>query len=310
MSSVRNLEYGGQPVWQRAAQSKLRNLPWQGSAWQQQLRAGEPLRDLIILDGHAHIGEYANFYMNEPGAGSMVAVMDRIGMQAAIVSANASISSNNDYGNQMVLQAVRAYPGRFLGYVVANPWETEEMEATLNHYLDQPGMVAIKLHPELHDDYPMRGPRYAPMWAVAAERRVPVLFHTYFGGDTLEDIADLAGKYPSVPLLVGHSLQDKSLDAMVELANSFPNVYVDLSVPEIFGITEFFYTALDDIEKLIFGTDFPWGNCHFRVGAVIYSRIPEQAKRKVLGENMASLLGISLESLVAAAKARPGPGEK
>jgi len=150
MSSVRNLEYGGQPVWQRAAQSKLRNLPWQGSAWQQQLRAGEPLRDLIILDGHAHIGEYANFYMNEPGAGSMVAVMDRIGMQAAIVSANASISSNNDYGNQMVLQAVRAYPGRFLGYVVANPWETEEMEATLNHYLDQPGMVAIKLHPELH----------------------------------------------------------------------------------------------------------------------------------------------------------------
>ncbi len=309
MSSVRNLVYKGQPVWQRAAQSKLRNLPWQESAWQQQLRAGEPLRDITILDGHAHIGEYANFYMNEPGAGSMVAVMDRIGMQAAIVSANASISSNNDYGNQMVLQAVRAYPGRFLGYVVANPWETEEMEATLNHYLDQPGMVAIKLHPELHDDYPMRGPRYAPMWAVAAERRVPVLFHTYFGGDTLEDIAELAGKYPNVPLLVGHSLQDKSLDAMAEMANSFPNVYVDLSVPEIFGITEFFYTALDDIGKLIFGTDFPWGNCHFRVGAVIYSRIPEQAKRKVLGENMASLLGISLESLVAAAQTAPAPGE-
>lgn len=309
MSSVRNLVYKGQPVWQRAAQSKLRNLPWQGSAWQQQLRAGEPLRDITILDGHAHIGEYANFYMNEPGAGSMVAVMDRIGMQAAIVSANASISSNNDYGNQMVLQAVHAYPGQFLGYVVANPWETEEMEATLNHYLDQPGMVAIKLHPELHDDYPIRGPRYAPMWAVAAERRVPVLFHTYFGGDTLEDIAELAGKYPNVPLLVGHSLQDKSLDAMAEMANSFPNVYVDLSVPEIFGITEFFYTALDDIGKLIFGTDFPWGNCHFRVGAVIYSRIPEQAKRKVLGENMASLLGISLELLVAAAQTAPAPGE-
>lgn len=310
MSSVRNLEYKGQPVWQRAAQSWLRNLPWQESAWQQQLRAGEPLQDIIILDGHAHIGEYANFYMNEPGAGLMVAVMDRIGMQAAIVSANASISSNNDYGNQMVLQAVRAYPGRFLGYVVANPWETEEMEATLNHYLDQPGMVAIKLHPELHDDYPMRGPRYAPMWAVAAERGVPVLFHTYFGGDTLEDIAELARIYPTVPLLVGHSLQDKSLDAMVELANSFPNVYIDLSVPEIFGITEFFYTALDDIGKLIFGTDFPWGNCHFRVGAVIYARIPEQAKRQVLGENMAALLGIPLESLVAAAKTSPGPGEK
>lgn len=302
MSSVRNLEATGRPVWQRARQSGLRQLPWQASTWQQQLRAGEPLRDVIILDGHAHIGEYANFYMNMPDAASMVSVMDRIGMQAAIVSANASISSNNEYGNEMVLQAVRAFPGRILGYVVANPWETEDMERTLNHYLDQPGFVAIKIHPELHDDCPMRGPRYAPMWVVAAERRVPVLFHTYFGGDTLEDIANLAIQYPTVPLLVGHALQDKSLDAMVELANSLPNIYIDLSVPEIFGLTEFFYAALDDLGKLIFGTDFPWGNCHFRVGAVIYARIPEEAKRKVLGENMASLLGISLESLVAASQ--------
>lgn len=302
MSSVRNLETTGQPIWQRARQSDLRRLPWQVSTWQQQLRAGEPLQEIIILDGHAHIGEYANFYMNTPDAAAMVAVMDRIGMHAAIISANASISSNNEYGNEMVLQALRAFPGRFLGYVVANPWETEAMERTLHHYLDQPGFVAIKIHPELHDDYPMRGPRYAPMWAVAAERRVPVLFHTYFGGDTLEDIASLATQHPSVPLLVGHALQDKSLDAMVELANSLPNIYIDLSVPEIYGLTEFFYSALDDIGKLIFGTDFPWGNCHFRVGAVIYARIPEEAKRKVLGENMASLLGISLESLVAGSR--------
>jgi predicted TIM-barrel fold metal-dependent hydrolase len=146
------------------------------------------------------------------------------------------------------------------------------------------------------------------MWAVAAARGVPVLFHTYFGGDCLEDIVDLARKYPTVPLLVGHALQDKSLDAMVELANGLPNVYIDLSVPEIYGLTEFFYSALDDIRKLIFGSDFPWGNCHFRVGAVIYARIPEQAKRKILGENMASLLGISLESLVVAAHAGRSEG--
>ena len=172
------------------------------------------------------------------------------------------------------------------------------LDAAMNRYLDEPGMVAIKLHPELHDDYPLLGPRYEPMWAAASERHVPVLFHTYLGGDTLQDIAHLAENYPQVPLLVGHELQDKSLDAMAELANSFPNIFVDLSVPEIYGVTEFFYEALDDIHKLIFGTDFPWGNCHFRVGAVIYARIPEEAKRQVLGENMASLLGISLQGLV------------
>jgi len=305
MSSGRRLDYKGLPIWQRASQRKLRDRPWEPCAWQEQLRRGEPLRDIIILDGHAHLGPWYGFFINQPDAGSLVEVMDRIGMQAAVVSANAALSSDPEYGNQMVLQAVRNYPGRILGYVVANPHYAEELEASLNRYLDEPGMVGIKLHPESHDDYPLLGPRYEPVWAVAAERRVPVLFHTYFGSDSPEDIAQLALKHPEVPLLVGHMLQDKSLEAMAELANTFPNVYVDLSVPETFGVTEFFVEALDDIRKLIFGTDFPWGNCHFRVGAVIYARIPEEAKRKILGENMAELLGISLESLVEQSSAPP-----
>jgi len=81
---------------------------------------------------------------------------------------------------------------------------------------------------------------------------------------------------------------------MAELANRYPNVYVDLSVPELFGVTEFFVEALDDLSKLIFGTDFPWGNCHFRVAAVVYARISVEAKRMILGENGAKLFGIPL----------------
>jgi predicted TIM-barrel fold metal-dependent hydrolase len=293
MSSVRGFAYEGQPIWQRVPRQTLRSRPWGLCAWQQQLRRGEPVQDLFILDAHAHLGEYPGFFINKPDAASMVEVMDRIGMQTAIVSANAALRSDPEYGNRMVREAVRAHPGRILGYVVANPHYAEEMEASLNRYLDEPGMVAIKLHPECHDDYPLHGPRYDPVWAVAAERRVPVLFHTYFGGDSPEEIARLAEKHTSVPLLVGHMLQDKSLEAMAELANSFPNIYVDLSVPEVFGVTEFFSEALDDLRKLVFATDFPWGNGHFRVAAVIYARIPEDAKRKILGENGAELFGIS-----------------
>jgi uncharacterized protein len=298
MSSIKGWEYRGVPIWQRASQRALRERSWESCPWQEQIRRGERLRDIVILDGHAHLGEYPGFFINQGDAAGMVGVMDRIGMQAAIISANAAMRSDQDYGNETVLRAVRDYPGRFLGYVVANPYYAEEMEASLNYYLDQPGMVAIKFHPELHDDYPMLGPRYEPAWKVATERRVPVLFHTYFGGDTLNDVVQLAERYPQVPLLVGHMLQDKSLEAMAELANTYPNVYVDLSVPETFGVTEFFVEALDDIRKLLFGTDFPWGNGHFRVGAVIHARIPEAAKRRIMGENMAELLGISLQSLV------------
>lgn len=295
MSSVRGLETTGEPIWKRVPRDMMRNRAWEPSPWQQQLRRGEPLTGLDVIDGHAHLGGYPNFYMNRPDAGSMVEVMDRIGMKAAVVSANATLRSDPEYGNRMTLQAIRDFPGRILGYVTANPHYTDSMEEMLNRYLNEPGVVGIKLHPETHDDYPMIGPRYEPMWAVAAERRVPVLFHTYFGGDSIEDIAWLAQKYPEVPLLVGHMLQDKSLDAMVELANTFPNIYIDLSVPESFGVTEFFVEALENLQKLIFGTDFPWGNCHFRVGAVVYARISDDAKRQVLGQNAAALFKIPLE---------------
>jgi len=298
MSSIRGLVYHGIPIWQRVSQSKLRDLPWQWDEWQEQLRTGVPLRDLLILDAHAHLGEYANFFINHPTANGMVQVMDRIGIQAAVISSNPAISSDPDYGNKSTLQAIREYPGRFLGYVVADPWYTEELEKMLNHYLDEPSFVGIKLHPELHDDYSMIGPRYEPVWAIASERQVPVLFHTYFGGDSLEDIAFLAAKYPRVPMLVGHELQDKSFDAMAELANSFSNIYVDLSAPEIYSLTEFFVEALDDIRKLLFATDFPWGNCHFRVGAVVYARISKEAKRKILGENLVELFGLNPKELI------------
>jgi len=296
MSSVRGLNDQGLPIWQRASQRGLRELPWEWGEWQEQLRNGQPLRDVLIIDAHAHLGEYSAFYINDPGAEGMIEVMDRIGMQAAVISSNPAISADPEYGNFLTLQTVLKYPGRFLGYVVANPWYVENLEATLNHYLDQPGMVGIKLHPELHDDYPMIGPRYEPVWAVASQRSVPVLFHTYFGGDTLEDIANLAAKYPRVPLLTGHELQDKNFDAMAELANSFPNIYIDLSAPEHYGLTEFFVSALDDIRRLLFATDFPWGNCHFRVGAVMYARISQDAKRRILGENLAELLGLTRAS--------------
>jgi hypothetical protein len=297
MSVVRGLDYKGTPVWQRAPQCVLRERPWTHCAWQEQLRRGEPLRDIVVIDAHAHLGYSVRFHINKPDAASMVQVMDRIGVQATLVTANPSLRAEPEFGNQLVLQAVRKFPGRLLGYVTANPFYTEDLAETLNRYLDEPGMIGIKLHPELHDDYPLLGPRYEPMWAVAATRRVPILFHTYFGGDRPEDIAQVAAKYPTVPLLVGHALQDKSFEAMVELANAFPNVYVDMTVPEISGVTEFFVETLNDIRKLIFGSDFPPGNCHFRLGAIVYARISEQAKRRILGENMAELLGISPASL-------------
>jgi hypothetical protein len=294
MSSIRGFKDTGLPIWKRISRAKIKDKPWQNTVWQQQLRNGKPLEDLLVIDGHAHLGEYPGFYINKPDAASMIQVMDRIGVEAAVISSNAAIRSNPIYGNDQTRKAVEAFPGRLYGYFVANPYYVEDYVETMEEYLDLEGFVGVKLHPELHDDYPLRGPRYEPMWELASKRKIPVLFHTYFDGDSPEDIGWLADRYPRVPLLVGHMLQDKSLEAMAELANTFSNIYVDLTVPETFGVVEFFVEALDHIEQIIFGTDFPWGNCHFRVGAVIYARISDEETRKIMGLNALDLFGIHI----------------
>ena len=53
-------------------------------------------------------------------------------------------------------------------------------------------------------------------------------------------------------------------------------------------------SANEFLRKLIFSADIPWGNGNFRVAAVVYARISEEAKRQILGENGAKLFKIDL----------------
>ncbi|MEV0630882.1 amidohydrolase family protein [Nonomuraea wenchangensis] len=248
----------------------------------------------LIVDAHCHLGAFRNFHIPDHDIDGMIRAMDLLGVDVAVVAAHAGISADYRYGNDQVMEAATRHPGRVLGYCCVNPNYPAQVAAELERCFAHPAFRGIKLHPELHGDYPLDGPAYAPVWEFAAEHRVPVLSHSYFAGDALAVFTTIADRYPQVPLLLGHAGLDYGLDRVVAAVAERPNIHLDLTGPLSWeGVVEFL-TREVGAERLVFGSDIPFMNAALQLGGLVYAQVDDAAKRLILGGNAAPLFGLKI----------------
>jgi hypothetical protein len=251
-----------------------------------------PPTEVFVLDAHCHLGYFRNFHIPDNDAAQIVSCFDRLGIDAGVVAAHAGISSDFRLGNDQVLEAIDQHPGRIYGYCCINPNYPEAVSNELERCFQSSSMRGIKLHPELHDDYPLDGPGYGPVWEFANARGIPVLVHSYFAGDPLQVFAEIAEKYQAAQLLLGHSGLDLGVPKVIELVRRVPNVFLDLTGPATWdGLVEFLTTAVG-ADRIVFGSDIPFVNAALQLGGCAFARISDEARRLILGENAASLFGI------------------
>lgn len=251
----------------------------------------------LIVDAHCHLGPFRNFHIPGNDIDSMVRTLDALGIDLAVIAAHAGISSDYRLGNDQVIEAARRYPERVIGYCCINPNYPEQVAGELARCFANPSFRGIKLHPELHGNYPLDGPNYRPVWEFAAERGVPVLSHSYFGGDGLDTFMRIARDYPGAPLLLGHSGLDFGIQRTVEAVAGQPNVMLDLAGPLTWdGIVEELVAELGP-ERLVFGSDVPFMNAALQLGGCVLARIDREAKEAILGRNAAKLFGIDMTGL-------------
>ena len=134
----------------------------------------------LVIDAHCHLGAYFNFHIPDNEAEGMVSVMDRLGIKTACISPHVGITPDFKLGNDMALEAVKKYPGRFFAYITLNPNYPEDIPAEIERCY-QNGMRGFKIHPSLHG-YPADGANLKQMWEFANEKSLPVLAHSW-GGD-------------------------------------------------------------------------------------------------------------------------------
>jgi predicted TIM-barrel fold metal-dependent hydrolase len=155
--------------------------------------------------------------------------------------------------NDRTLAHAASAPGEFLPFVRLDLDEGPVEEAT--RCLDL-GAQGIKLHPRAQRFLP-DDPRLEPVFALAAERRVPVLIH---GGRGLPPIADSLGRlldrHEPPALIVAHA----GIVDLAAMARNFAGragVFFDTSVWSPLDLLDLY--RLVPPEQVVYASDYPYG---------------------------------------------------
>ncbi|MCL2527543.1 MAG: amidohydrolase family protein [Defluviitaleaceae bacterium] len=254
-------------------------------------KAGKPLTGLEVIDAHAHIGNVNIFNNPRNMAEDMIANMDALGVASACISALAAIQGDYKRGNDITIDAVTRYPGRFHGFVVINPSYTDDIVHELERCLKVDDMRGIKIHPAGHGFMPDHK-YYNAVYETADKYSLPVLIHTW-GSMDVAAVGNIAPRYPNANLIMGHSGADsRGMEAAIDLVNKYDNVYGDLAISLAYeGNVEWFVKEIG-AEKVLYGTDMPFFSPSPNLGRVAMADISDAEKKNVLGLNIKKLLRV------------------
>lgn len=245
----------------------------------------------LVIDSHTHMGPYFNFHIPNNDAGGMMEVMDRLGIKMAWTSPHVGITPDFRMGNDMAAQAMQDYPGRFCGYITINGNYPDDLSQEIERCYKM-GMRGFKIHPSLHS-YPANGENLRPMWEYANEKGLPVLSHTWAGDGTCSPgiLGKLAEEYPNVPVILGHSGGTLTgYDEAVAAAKGRENVFLETcGSGVVYGMVEKFVREVG-ADRILFGSDMPFVNANAQIGKILYAKISDHHKRRILGLNMAGIM--------------------
>ncbi|MFP4026288.1 MAG: amidohydrolase family protein [Candidatus Brocadiia bacterium] len=246
-------------------------------------REGKPLKDVPVLDVHAHIGGMAGW--NPPPLKDQVAEMDRLGIDTAVVSSCLALTGAIQRGNDEVIEAHRRFPDQILGYCHVSGNYPEEMLPELERCFKSGAFVGIKIYDV---GCPYDSDLFQPTWEFAREYSFPVLAHTW--GGNIESYQRTAEANPDIAFLAAHAGSSFAYKPYIEAACRHENFYLDLTYSrEHTNMIEHFAECLGP-DQLVWGSDAPCFSMSHQLGKILFARIPDPAKRQILHDNAAKLL--------------------
>jgi predicted TIM-barrel fold metal-dependent hydrolase len=256
------------------------------------------------IDVHAHCGTYDGFNASEAilfnaEADEVVARARACGVERTIVSeigafdAEPGRPADVDAANRRAGEAAERFEDlRF--YVVVNP-KREGWETVTDRMLEHPGCAGVKLHPRWHHwSVEEHGDR---LFSFLNERRLLTLTHTGNLGNEPERFIPFANRFPHVRLIlahIGHSeTQTYDLQINAVKMSTQGNVWADTSSSKSIA-GRLIERAVEQVgaECVLFGSDAPLYFTAMQKARIAYALIPDEAKRMILYDNAAGLLGV------------------
>jgi predicted TIM-barrel fold metal-dependent hydrolase len=278
-----------------------------------------------IIDCHANIGwDISNmrrrFFPTHQSVQGLLEKMREYNVGKAIIvpfpSPGGQFNENAvwyEVENQILVNAMRSH-ANLIPFPGVNPADAASVK-NINTLAVAYGIKGIKFSHQIPMDFHIDNLVGHPLMAIVQKFKLVMMIHVGTGKErgaeqvhtTLPYAIKVAQHYPSVKFIFCHlgRLHHDLFDAL-----SLPNVWMDtagFSLGYKWGefsaknpVSLFRRMSPEDIleqlvsqgyaDKLIFGSDEPYTRYNKELGIIEEARIPEEAKKKILGQNMWELL--------------------
>jgi predicted TIM-barrel fold metal-dependent hydrolase len=246
-----------------------------------------------IVDVHTHIGPATTPGEDDGRSADLLAAMDSAGVDCVCCFPSAGRGGDYRAETELICRVGEETHGRVIPFVRAHPYWREDAVADVEHAA-RLGVKGLKLHPFMDGAFLANDPVLVdPLLAVAAEHGLVVLFHSGWGFNSVPGlIADVAKRFPSVPVIVGHSGRYGFHRESAAVAADVPNLLLDvsgLSTPH--AIEEL--VSLVGAERVLYGSDYPYTPLGFEVEKLVrWTRMSGSELAQVAGGNTSRILGL------------------
>jgi predicted TIM-barrel fold metal-dependent hydrolase len=252
----------------------------------------EELRRVIpegaeLFDAHVHVGRDIDGFVAPYD--ELMAFLARYGVGRAFAFCMDEPDREPAFraANDRTLAAAERSGGALIPFVRLDLAQEPIEEAT--RCLDL-GARGIKLHPR-SQGFLLNDERLAPVFALAAERRVPILIH---GGRGLPPISDhlerLVDAYPEAQLIIAHG----GIADLADLSEAFggrAGVFFDTSVWSPIDLLDMFQRVSP--EQVLYASDYPYGqqpgSLFISLRTARLSGLSEEQVRDMLGRSAARI---------------------
>jgi hypothetical protein len=248
---------------------------------QQEALTGSALGGEVVIDAHMHIDKFHNFLIPRSEPDKLIASAERIGIQRMYGSSIIALRGDAELGNNNALAVHAKYPDRFFPYIVFKPNYPEDADRTIA-LAEARKIRRFKIHDD-GNDIAYDDKRYYSLYDYVNGSGGVILVHTW-GKKHVVPVMKVAGEFPRITILLGHSgIVEEEIYS--EAVRKYGNIFLETCNSFAwYGLIERL-VAMGGAERVLFGTDMPFLSPDQQIGRVLFARITDEEKRKVLGLN-------------------------
>lgn len=258
----------------------------------------------MVLDINAYLGEFGLRRLRYNTPDQLVALMDRKGIDAALVSAAQGIMWKDCHeANRWLSGQLGPHSARLMGCAVINPayagWETDLAESVRDL-----GMRAVKVYPHWHG-YQLNSPPADALCSAAGELGLPVLLPVravdrrqlgwvFDVPDlALNDIADLVSRHPDTSFVILEGVGFTGSRLGRDAASLPRNYWIEVSrIPLFIGQELVHLTETLGADRLMFGTGMPFKYVDPVTLKLSKMAVSDEDLSAIRGRNAERLLGL------------------